>query len=548
MVNVSTEHLENHTAKLTVEIEPERIEKAVRKTARQISQKARIPGFRPGKAPFNVVINMFGYEYVLNEALKDIVDDIYQEALAASDVEPYAPGSLEDIGEQGQQLVFTVPKRPEVELGDYRAVRLDFQEPEITDDMVNDAMETLLEGEAVIEDVDRPAKMEDQVEIGHLYVGLLLNEEEIAELEADDDEADDDDAEADGTYEIVATTDPAAAAAANADAGDENGDEGEEEPERPIFHQHDLTRVLRDDDKDLLPGFSAELVEAQAGDDIEFYLDIPADFEDPQLAGRRVRVEVGIAKVQSRTLPEWSDDLATRISNNEFETMLELRIDVRKQLETRANALADRELASEALDKVIKDATFRYPPVLVDVYVDALIKDLEDNVLSKQGFNLEHYLKLVERSEEDFRESLQPKAIEHAQSDLVMTRLIKVEELDATDDDVDAEIERMVEQMGGKAATSQFRSFFNTENARRNIANELETRRVFERLAAIAKGEEPAVGVVREALAAEDTAEKVDEVDAAESGENITDDVADSMANVADAGGNATAPDPEKQE
>ncbi|MCD4686036.1 MAG: trigger factor family protein, partial [Anaerolineae bacterium] len=302
MVNVHTEHLENHTAKLTVEVESERVEKAMRQTARKISKKARIPGFRPGKAPFNVVINMFGFDYVLNEALQVILDDIYQEALDASEIEPYAPGSLEDVGEEGKQLVFTVPKRPEVELGDYRTIRVDHEEPEVFDEMVNDAMETLLEGEAVIEDVDRPARMEDQIEIGHLYVGLLLNEEEIAEMEAAESE----------TAETGEET-PDDDAEAEAD---------DDEPERPIFHQHDLTRVLRDDDKDLLPGFSAEIVDGQAGDDIEFYLDIPEDFEDEQIAGRRVRVEITVIKVQARTLPEWSDTLALRISDDQFETML----------------------------------------------------------------------------------------------------------------------------------------------------------------------------------------------------------------------------------
>jgi trigger factor len=97
MLNVQTEHLENHTARITVDVDAEQINQAMRQAARQIAKKARIPGFRPGKAPFNVIVTMFGYEYVLGEALDKIGNDIYRGALEASGVEPYAPGSLENM-------------------------------------------------------------------------------------------------------------------------------------------------------------------------------------------------------------------------------------------------------------------------------------------------------------------------------------------------------------------------------------------------------------------------------------------------------------------
>jgi trigger factor len=506
MVNVQTEHLENHTAKLTVEVEPERVEKALRQTARKIAKKARIPGFRPGKAPYNVIVTMFGMDYVLNEALGGIADDIYKEALEAADIEPYAPGSLEDIHEQGTQLVFTVPKRPEVELGEYRTIRVEFEEPDVTDEMVNEAMETLLEGQAVIEDVQRPAHMDDQVEIGHLYVGMLLTEEEIAEQEAAKAEAKAGEGEGEEEYDVVTPGEEDAAEEAEADAANE-------QPERPIFHQHDLVRVLREDEKDLLPGFSAEIVDAQAGDELEFYLDIPADFEDENLAGRRVRVEIMINKVQARTVPEWSDTLAARISDNQFETMLQLRMDVRKQLEARAQSLSDREVAEEALEKLIEGATFHYPDELVEDYLDDMIKDLERNVLAQQGLNLEHYLKLVEQTEEEFRASTRPKAIERAQRALALGEIVKQEQLESTDDDVNAEIEAMIESMGGEEAAGQFRSFFDTDQSRWNISNQLASSRATDRLVAIAKGQEPPVGVQRDEKESEEEADEANDAD-----------------------------------
>ena len=135
MLNVQTEHLENHTARITVDVDAEQINQAMRQAARQIAKKARIPGFRPGKAPFNVIVTMFGYEYVLGEALEKIGNDIYREALETSGVEPYAPGNLEKMDEGGQKLTFIVPKQPEVELGDYREVRIEHEPIEVTDEM-----------------------------------------------------------------------------------------------------------------------------------------------------------------------------------------------------------------------------------------------------------------------------------------------------------------------------------------------------------------------------------------------------------------------------
>ncbi|NDJ76834.1 MAG: trigger factor family protein, partial [Chloroflexi bacterium] len=176
MLDIQTEHLENHTTRLTVTVDDERVQKAMRQAARQIAKKARIPGFRPGKAPFNVVLNLYGPDYVLNEALDKLGNDVYREALDAAELEPYAPGSLEKVDpetESGLQLTFIVPKVPTVELGDYRDIRLEQEVEEITDEMVNDAMESLREGQAVIEPVERPIAIGDQVVLEHFEIVLV---------------------------------------------------------------------------------------------------------------------------------------------------------------------------------------------------------------------------------------------------------------------------------------------------------------------------------------------------------------------------------------
>lgn len=530
MVTVQTEHLDNHTARLTVDVPAERVEQAVRQSARQIAKKARIPGFRPGKAPFNIIVGMFGYEYVLSQALDKIGNDIYKEALEETELEPYAPGSLEDVEEEGKKLVFVVPKRPEVDLGDYRDIRVEFEVSEVTDKMVEDAMESLREQQAVVEDVERAAKMGDQLVIEHFYVGVLGDDED-ADVEDEDDAADADTdeveaadaeaadaeaAEAEDTDDVEEIEDDAADAAAD---GDDDDDE-DEANEYELFHQHDWTRILRNDDKDLFPGFSAELVDVVAGDELEFYLDLPEDYEDENLAGKQLRIEAHVAKVQSRTEPEWSDELAAKIAEeDEIETILELRIKVREQLAEQAKAQVDREVAEEALEKLVEGATIKYPSELVDDYLDDLIQDLERNMLAPQGLKLDHYLTMTGQTEEEFRAMYRESAENRAKRSLALGEIVNREELVTTDADIQTEIDNMIEGMGGEERAGQFRQYFSSAQSRMNIANQLASDRAIGRLVAIAKGEEPPVGVQR------------DETEIAESGDESDDAaVADELA------------------
>jgi trigger factor len=510
MLNVQTEHLENHTARLTVEIEPERLDKALRDAARRIAKKGRIPGFRPGKAPMSVVINLYGREYVLGEALDKLGNELYREALDSAEIDPYAPGNLEDVDEDGHKLVFIVPKRPTVDLADYREIRLPYEVEEITDKMVDDAMENLLEGQAILEPVERPLQMGDQVTFEHFEVVLLTSEtdEEKAEDTTETDESD---------------------AADDEPADDESADDEEpdneltdEDEEEVLFHRHDYDLVLREDaERDLFPGFSENLVGLSASDEKTFTLDVPDDYGNEIVAGHTLRCDVVVKQVQARTVPEWTDALAARISEGEQETILELRIDVRKQLEERAAQIADSELANAALEKLVEGATIQYPEEVVQDYLSDILEDLDRN-MRQQGLTLQDYMKITGRSEEDLREEYRERAVWRVERSLTLGELVRKEELDVSDDEITAEIDRMVEALGGEQA-SQFRQFLMMDQSRRDVSSRLVTDRAMARLVAIAKGEEPPTGpdtdADREAAPVEaepETGESVAEVAAAD--------------------------------
>ncbi len=376
MLNVQTEHLENHTARLTVELEAERVEQAMRQAARRISKKSRIPGFRPGKAPYNVVLNLFGREYVLGEAIDDLGNSIYREALEAADVDPYAPGNLEDVEDNGLKLIFVVPKRPTVDLGDYRALRFEETPEEITDKTVNDAMEHIRQSEALVEPVERPAALGDMVTFSHFEV-LALGGEDSAE---DADEAEDadaaEDAEAPEAVEAVeneaeaevVTEDAAETDAGEAEAAEDAEDVEAEDISDPdsqawaegdlVLHEHDFERVLRDDEDDFFPGFSQEFVGASAGDDIVFTLNIPEDFDNEEIAGRTAaRRRQQSSRSRCAPSPNGPTIWPHAVSEGKQETMLELRVDTRRQLEENAAKIRRAEIvANKMLEAMVENA------------------------------------------------------------------------------------------------------------------------------------------------------------------------------------------------
>jgi trigger factor len=510
MLNVQTELLENHTARLTVEVDAERLDEALHRAARKLSKKGRIPGFRPGKAPFNVVMNMYGHEYVLAEALDDLGNAVYREALDAAEIEPYAPGKLEDIEEEGHKLVFVVPMRPTVDLGNYRDIRVDYEVGEVTDDLVNRAMEELRQGQALLEPADRPAKLTDQVTLSYIFVTALPGEVEDeaggAEGEADEDTAA-------GEAE-TGTGEESAESRLDLPEGEEGDDEDNEEQEEVILHEHNFDRVLVDDENDLFPGFSAQLIGMSAGDEKQFTLAIPDDYDDEELAGRTLHCELRVDKVQARTVPEWSDALAKRISEDKFESILELRVDVRKNLQRNMEDLTDRQLAVEALDKLVEGATISYPEEFLQDYITDLLADLEQNVLRQQGLTLKDYMRITGTTEDNLRQNYRESGIKRAERALALGELVRREELDASEEEIDAEIDRIVASIGGEQS-SRFRQFLSTQRSRSNIGADLVTGRAMQRLTSIAKGENPPIGVAR----AEETAEAVAAGEPAPAGE-----------------------------
>lgn len=467
MVNVQTEHLENHTARLTVSIEPERLEKAMRQAARRISQKSRIPGFRPGKAPYERVLNLFGREYVLEEALEVLGQEVYLEALQAAGIDPYAPGSLEEIRDEGHTLVFVVPKAPTVELGDYQAIRVEEEPEEITDEQVNRFMEWLRQGQALVEPVERPAKVGDAVVLEHLFVTIV------------------------GEGGTPAAEEEAASEPAQSEESpEETASEAQEEPdegEAVVEHEHDHQVILFDNEDEYYPGFTAQIVGMSAGEEKEFTLTMPEDYPEENLAGKTLRCQVKVGQVNARTVPEWSDDLAKRISEGKFETMLELRMDVRRHLEQLSKDNAKSEVFGQALTQLVEGATVQFPEEMIQDALTDLLQEFETERLLPEGVTLKDFLTITGRTEDELRQMLRQTAIERLRASLVLSAFAAREQIRVTSEEIEAEIDRQSAAFGEHAQV--FRRLLASDVSRAQIATTLFSRHTTDRLVAIARGE-----------------------------------------------------------
>ena len=185
-MNIEQQILENHQIKLTVQVESTKLEEAKHRAARHISQHKKIAGFRPGKAPYSIVVRNYGEEVILEEALDLLVKDIYPQVIEESKIKPYGPGSLENMPKlEPLTFEFIVPLEPEVILGEYKKIRIPYKQKAITKKDINKVLDDLRDRQVVLEPSDQPAKQGDQVFIKLSIIRVNPAEGEIPSLVKD---------------------------------------------------------------------------------------------------------------------------------------------------------------------------------------------------------------------------------------------------------------------------------------------------------------------------------------------------------------------------
>jgi len=489
-LNIQTERREDHTALLTVEVGSDRFNKAKKQAAKKLSKQYRIPGFRKGKAPYNVMVRYIGEAPIIEEAMENLGNQVYKDALDESDVEPYGPGSLEDFKlEPEPTYIFSVPLQPEITLNDYRETRLDYEAPTVSDDDVNESLRQMQQQHAESAESDEPVASGNRITVdieSEFADGEDRPEDDSEEVEESDVEEDDETTENEIPFK---------------------GD--------PYIHRNATKLHLDPENEPLLPGFIEAMVGANVGDTVEFELDVPEDSDFEDIRGRKVHFSVTLNEVETVDLPELNDEFANKATEEEDEplNLEQLTTRIRENLEENAVRQAENTYASEILDMIVEASEVNFPQAMVDERIEEMLQDLDGN-LRQQGIGLEEYMNITGATREQLGAQYQPEAVSSVKRSLVLGEILNSEKVIVNNDDVEAEIDTMLSQFGEQA--DAFRQFLDTPQQRQSIMNNLLYTSVMDRLAKIGRGEslEEIDETLEDAVVEEATTEETADTDA----------------------------------
>jgi trigger factor len=429
-LEITTESLENRQLRLIVKVDEERTRQAMQRAAHRIAKEVDIPGFRKGKAPYSLIVQRFGEDTVRREAADELAEAVYREVLDQEKIEPYDSGSLDEFTLNPISFTFTIPLMPTVDLGKYRAYRLKPPKVKVEKKEVQQALEALREENAILESVERPAKLGDGIAID--LVGRT----------------------ADGVE---------------------------------FLGQEDLHLMLEPDRIRLAEGFSEAVVGMAAGEERTFKAILSDDFPRDELRGQEAEFTVKMREVYKSTLPGRDDDLARTVGN--FDSFKELEKHVKEQLLQAAQQKADEEYAEQVLKAIVEQAQTEYPPLMLERQLDDMVKEVEQTVRRQAHLALEDFLRMQGKTMDDLRSDLRDEAAARLRRGLVLAEVVKQERLDADDGEVSARIEETSATWGVRA--DEVRSVLTSEPGQQAVRGQLLTNKAVQRLVAIARGEAP---------------------------------------------------------
>ena len=455
-LTITTAEDELRQLKLTIEVDESRVQKAMQAKARELSREIQLPGFRPGKAPYDVVVRRIGEDTLRGETIEDLVQPIFEEALNQADIDPYAQPSLEDIQAKPLVLTFSVPLSPTVALGDYRELRQELAPVSVTDEALQEALEHVQTHHQVVEAVDRPAAEGDVLTFGGR--GWLVAGTPAADAAAETD------------------TEPATDAAAT--AADET-----------LFDEERLDVLL--DPTTLFPDtpFVANLVGLSAGDQKQFSFTFPDPYEsEPEHAGREAHFDLTVLEVKRRELPPLDDELAKL--DGRHETLDELREALRAELTQQAEDTEKERVIEEMVDRLLESAQLVYPPAAIEAHLDDMVEDFKTR-LSRSGWEFKDYLNLQGMTEESLREDFRENAEKQLRRQLALRQFILDEKLRVEAADIDPIIEERLARFDNEAVKDSLRNYYRSGQGLEAISGVVLSNKVYDRIRAVLSGEAP---------------------------------------------------------
>ena len=393
-MSLKQEKTENkNELKLTFTVPASRFEEAIQDVFKKSAKYFNIPGFRKGKAPFKIVERYYGDSIFYEDAFNDLAPIVYDEEIKENKIEVASRPQIDVVQmEKGKDLIFTaiVATKPEVKLGKYKEIPLKKIEYKVSDEDIDHEINHMAEHNSRMVTVeDRPVKDKDIVTID--FEGFT-------------------------------------------DGKPFEGGKAE---------NHDLTIGS----KTFIPGFEDQIIGMKIGEEKDIKVTFPKDYFSKDLAGKEATFHVVLHGIKEKQLPTIDDEFAKDVS--EFDTLKELKDSIKEKMEKENEERAKHETEDAAIEEVCKNTNIDIPGGMIDLEIDNIMQNL-DQRLSYQGLNLEQYLKMMGKSEADFRKDYKEQAEKNVKTRLVLDQIVKDEKIKEDEKYIKEKLEEMAKQYNRK--------------------------------------------------------------------------------------------------
>ncbi len=390
---------DDHQVRVTAEFEQETLEGFKRKAARKIAQKSRIPGFRPGKAPYNMVVSHVGEGAVLEEAIELMLDDVYPKVLEQENIEPYGPGNLENIPTQEPPVFeFLIPLAPKTELNDLDALKKPYAPEPVTDADIENFIKQLQQDAANV------VPFEGAAQEGHLiYMTVTATNENPAE----------------GEDSVLVKDSP---------------------------QQTQIPTELEEKETEWpFKGFARAFIGKKAEEVVTIIHVFPEDEKLGSYSGKTIKFDANLQSVKALELPALDEEFLQKLGN--FNSVEELREVVVDKLETERTAEYDDNYYLELVDTLRKSAIMKYPPQMIEDEEHEVLHRIEHD-LEHRGLDLDVYLKLRKQDKEQFiEEEVKPTAKDRLERSMVMDAIAKEYNLKISQSDLQKEVTALINSL-----------------------------------------------------------------------------------------------------
>lgn len=434
--------LQNHQLELIVETNLEEFNQSKIKAARTIAKESKIAGFRPGKAPFDVIKRLYGEEYIEERALDTILNELYPVLLKQAELKPYAPGKLEEIIEKKPpKFRLSIPLEPTVELTDYKSIKSPYNLPKIGQNEIDSVLKNLQTNYATAEEVDRKTEKGDLVS---LKINAVLTKPQK-----------------DQSPEILQNT-----------------------PHQVILEENS------DDEQFPFKGFSDNLLGLEKNEQKEITFRYPKDSQYDHLQNEEVKFLIQIESIKKLTKPEVNDDFAKTLGVDDLNSLKE---SIQLQLENEKRNEYDNQYYNDLLGKIAQKSKIHYPPQALEEEIQDVLKNIEQN-LAGQNLDLDTYLKINNREKEEFIEKdVKPAAQKRLEHALILDEISRTEKIKLDQEDLQREYTKSIQQIQSAPDFHKLQKQLTTRKLSNAMvmqaASRLMNQRTLEKLKAYATGE-----------------------------------------------------------